>query len=105
MEIGNVKVEIFGHTYTIKGDAPSDYIYQLSEFVDQKMNEVNDNISSKSSVQVAILAALNIADEYFQLKNLDKGMDKALENKTRALISMLDDGIIGDVFSDNPDNL
>ncbi len=101
METANVKVEIFGHTYTINGDAPNEYIYELSEFVNQKMNEVNENISTKSSVQVAILAALNIADEYFQLKKLNKGMDFALESKAKSLISMLDDGIIGDVFSDD----
>ncbi len=103
METENVKVEIFGHTYTVNGDAPSEYIHELSEFVDQKMNEVNENISTKSSVQVAILAALNIADEYFQLKKLNKGMDFALESKAKSLISMLDDGIIGDVFSENLD--
>ena len=98
METNKIKVNIFGNTYSIQGDAPPEYILQLSEFVNDKMEEVNKNISNANHVQIAILAALNIADEYFQLREVKSGLTSVLEKKTRSLISMLDNGLIGDVL-------
>lgn len=99
MEENKVKVNIYGHTYTIQGDASPEYILQIAEYVNSKMEDVNKNISNGNLVQVAILTALNIADEYFQLKDMEVGITGELEQKTRALISMLDEGLIGDIFS------
>jgi len=98
MDANKVKVEIFGHKYTIKGDAPPEYIAELAEYVDNKMEEVSNNFTGSNQSQVAILVALNIADEYFQLKKTKTGMNRALEEKTNTLISMLDEGLIGDIF-------
>jgi cell division protein ZapA len=61
------KVTIFGNTYTIQGDAPAEYISQLAGYVNEKMEDVQRSISTGSPLQIAILAALNIADEYFQV--------------------------------------
>ena len=94
-----VKVEIFGQTYTINGDASPEYMLQLSEYVNNQMERVSENISNSNPAQVAILVALNIADEYFQLKQLKAGAEFKLEEKTKTLISMLDEGLIGDIFS------
>ena len=99
MEVNKVKVKIFGNIYNIQGDAHPEYILQLAEYVNDKMEEVNSSISNANHVQIAILAALNIADELFQQREMKQGMSGALEQKTRALISMLDEGIIGDIFS------
>ncbi len=93
------KVTIFGNTYTIQGDAPAEYITQLAAYVNEKMEDVQRNISSGSPLQIAILAALNIADEYFQVRDMKSSMTADIENKARALISMLDEGLIGDVFA------
>ena len=98
-QVNKVKVEIFGQTYTIKGDAPPEYILKLAEFVNKKMDEVSKNNINSNPTQIAILVALNIADEFHQLQELKTGMYSALEEKTEALISMLDEGLIGDIFS------
>ena len=92
-------MSIFGQTYTVSGDAGSEYIQKLAEFVDSRMEEMSVNVASRNPSQVAILAALNIADEFFQLKRIKLGSDREMEEKTRALISMLDEGLIGDSFS------
>ncbi len=98
METSKVKVDIFGHTYTIKGDASSGYIEELATYVNDKMEEVSLNTSNTNPSHIAILVALNIADEYFQLKNIKKDMTHEIEKKAEILISMLDDGLIGDIF-------
>ena len=99
MEDNRVKVSIFGQAYTINGDAPRDYILQLADYLNQKMEQVSTYSADINPTQVAILAALNVADEYFQLKKLKTGVDSEVERRTMALISMLDEGLIGDIFS------
>jgi cell division protein ZapA len=99
VEGNSVKVTISGQTYTINGDAPRDYILQLAEYLNQKMEEVRAGCSSANQTQMAILAALNVADEYFQLRQMETGMDSEVSRRTMALISMLDEGLIGDVFA------
>jgi cell division protein ZapA len=98
MESGKVKVNIYGQTYNIRGDAPPEYILELAEYVNGKMEEVSRNVTISNSLQIAILVALNIADEYYQLKKLNVGIEGVIEEKTREIISMLDEGLIGDIF-------
>jgi cell division protein ZapA len=94
-----VKVTIYGNTYNIQGDAAPEYIQKMADYVNEKMEEVGKNLQGGNIVQIAILAALNITDEYHQYKEMRTGIAGDLEQKTRALISMLDEGLIGDVFS------
>ena len=103
MDTGKVKVTILGQTYNIKGDTSPEYITQLADYVNQKIEEIGGNISGRNPLQLAILASLNIADEYFQMKNINSGIEGAIENKTREIISLLDDGLIGDIFSGSVD--
>ncbi len=98
-QVNKVKVDIFGQTYTIRGDAPPEYILKLADYVNKKMEDVSNSNVSSNPTQIAILVALNIADEYHQLQELKTGAYSALEEKTEALISMLDEGLIGDIFS------
>ncbi len=99
MSGSRVKVTIFGQTYTINGDASPEYIKNLADYLNAKMEEVSGTIASSNPVQVAILAALNVADEYFQMKNMKSGIDVEVERRAKALISMLDEGLIGDYIS------
>jgi cell division protein ZapA len=99
MEGNKVRTEIFGSAYNIQGDADPEYIYELADYVNEKMNNVSQAMSSSDPLQIAILAALNIADEYFQLKNIDSRTVNDIEKKTNALISMLEEGLIGDILS------
>jgi len=94
-----VKVTIMGQSYTIEGDASGDYIAKVADFVNSKMEDVADSLPHASPLQVAILAALNIADELFQIKESEYMATDEIREKTNMLISMLDEGLIGDVFS------
>ena len=62
-ETASVTVEIYGQSYTLKGGADPDYVQDVAAFVDERMKEVSENSSVASATKVAILAAVNIADE------------------------------------------
>jgi cell division protein ZapA len=70
-----IEIEIFGQKYKIrvKGEEDEKYISSLTSYVDQKMREVALKSKSVDSLKIAVLAALNIADEYFLcLKKMDQ---------------------------------
>ena len=64
---GSVRVEIYDQTYQLRGSDP-EYIGRLAEYVDTKMRIISQQAATVDSLRVAVLAALNIADEYLMLK-------------------------------------
>jgi cell division protein ZapA len=70
-----VEIEIYGQKYRIrvKGEEDEKYINHLTTYVDQKMHEVAVKSKSADMLKIAVLAALNIADEFFlSQKRLDQ---------------------------------
>jgi len=68
-----VRVEIFDQAYNLRGSDP-EYILKLADYVDTKMRAVAEATNTIDTVRLAVLAALNIADEYHLLKKkLDAG--------------------------------
>ena len=63
----SVRVEIFDQAYNLRGSDP-EYILKLAEYVDAKMRAVAEATNTIDTVRLAVLAALNIADEYHLLK-------------------------------------
>jgi cell division protein ZapA len=61
-----VHVEIFGQSYALKAGAEPGYVESLGAFVDRQMREVSRGAGTVDSVRIAVLAALNIADELFR---------------------------------------
>jgi cell division protein ZapA len=77
VEIPSVHVEIYDQIYHLRGVDP-DYIQQLATMVDEKMRAVSAHGGTVDSLRVAVLAALNIADE---LNNLRESYDRLRESQ------------------------
>ncbi len=63
----SVSVDIYDQTYHLRASDP-DYIQKLAAMVDGKMRAVSSNGNTVDSLRVAVLAALNIADELLRLQ-------------------------------------
>ena len=63
-----VAVDIFGATYQVRGDDDTSHLQQLAALVDPTMREVAGRSSSVDRAKIAILAALNLADELARLR-------------------------------------
>lgn len=85
-----IRVEIYNQTYSIRSDGDNEYIIDLAEYVDQKMREISSGTLTVDSLKVAILAALHIADEYYQLKNVQAQNDAQLATRSSECSEMLD---------------
>jgi len=88
--MGSVEVIILGQKYTIKGDAPEEYIRNLASYVDIKLKEVNSSIPNAMPVKALILTSLNLADEIFRMKNEQEKLTKVIEDKAEVLTSLFD---------------
>ena len=87
---GSVRVEIFDQGYNLRGTDP-DYILKLAEYVDSKMRAVAEQTHTVDSARLAVLAALNIADEFHMLKRRSEGGSSDSSKRTRQLLSALDE--------------
>jgi len=85
-----LKVRIYGAEYSILSDEDANYIKSVAEYLDKKLREVDNNVRVDSSIKVAILAALNIADEYFKEKAEKETLRNELEDKIKALNALID---------------
>ena len=61
-------VEIFGEEYTMRGEAAPDYMTMLANYIDKKMKNIANRQPQLSVTKIAVLAALNIADELSKLQ-------------------------------------
>ncbi len=61
-----IRVEIYDQSYLMRGKLDPEYIRHLAQFVDAKMRSIAARSQSVDSLRVAVLAALNIADECYQ---------------------------------------
>jgi Uncharacterized protein conserved in bacteria len=76
-----VTVEILGDTYPIKGDVEEERIVRLAAFLDDRMRRIYLANPRLSATKVAVLAALNLADEYMRL-----------DQDYRQLVKLMKDG-------------
>lgn len=87
--VKTTRVEIFGSEYHIRADVDADYVKNVASYVDAKMSEIAQNQSLVSSTKVAILAAINIADELFKERRQNEQTVHDVTAKADALAEVL----------------
>ena len=85
-----VRVEIYDQVYNLRG-MDAEYILKLAEFVDGKMRSVAEQTSTIDSLRLAVLAALNIADEYHLLKKKYEALASEYRQRAGLLAGALDE--------------
>ena len=90
-----LKVRIYGAEYSIRGQADANYIKAIAEYLDSKMREVDKSVRVDSSLKVAILASLNIADELFRERKEKDELRTQLEDRIKELNGLIDRQISG----------
>ena len=84
-------VEIFGQRLGLRADGDAARLQEIARFVDSRMREVADRSSSVDTVKIAVLTALNIADELFLERETDQDVrQKRLEKQAERLVLKLE---------------
>jgi cell division protein ZapA len=90
-----VSVEIRGKRYPIRSSLDPHYVNGLAAYVDEKMRAAADSTPASDGIRLAVLAALNIADELFRCQEARKGGQEALAERTEALERLVDAALAG----------
>jgi len=85
-----VPVEIHGQRYPIRSSLDQEYVARLATYVDQKIRAASDSTPSGDSLRLAVLAALNIADELFRCRDAARAKDGHLAERAEELERLLD---------------
>lgn len=80
-----LQVEIFGQTYALRSDADESHVREVADFVDSKMREVASGSKLVSTLQIAVLAALDIASECMKAKAEVERLTSAVEGRAEAM--------------------
>ncbi len=86
-----VEVKIMGQKVVLRSDDEEQYIQRVAEYVDNKMQEIGKSTNSKSKYSVAMLAALNIADEFHRLKDTHDTVTTRVDQLVERLTAVLSD--------------
>ncbi len=89
MPATTTEVEIFGSVYRVRGHDDTGYFQSLADLVDQKMREVAQHASTADTARIAILAALNMADELFRIQKRQEGERVEIREKVAELTEEL----------------
>ena len=89
------QVEIFGSVYSVRGRDDSEYLQEVASLVDRRMREVATKVVTADTAKVAILAALNLADELLQSRNRQEGERVEIEERVAALAGELSAALAG----------
>lgn len=84
----NVRVTIYGKEYEIKGSEDDEYIHKLADYVDLTMRNIAEKTQIIAIDRIAILAALNIADEMHKQRKLFEENITRLEQELQEALNI-----------------
>lgn len=85
-----MKIEIYDQVYNVNADQNEDYLNEIAAYVDGKMREVAEATRTVDSLKVAVLAALNIADEMFTLRQRQQDIEGPLRKRVEKCVAMVE---------------
>ena len=86
----SIQVKIFGTEYTLKSDADIEYVKQVAQIVDDRMQKLAESSTIKSESKLAVLTALNVADELYQLKLQYKKVVESFNKHSKEISERID---------------
>jgi cell division protein ZapA len=87
----STSVEIYGQTYNVRGEGDPNYLAELARFVDSRMRDVAAQVATVDPAKIAILAALNIADEFSRYRKEREDAVGVWIEKTEEITSRLNE--------------
>ena len=85
-----MKVQIYDQTYNVAGDVDPAYVAELAQHVDGKMRQIARSTGTVDSVRVAVLAALAIADELYDLRQSREDSRKSLRAEAKRCLKLIE---------------
>jgi cell division protein ZapA len=85
-----MKIEIYDQVYNLNSEQDEAYLRELAAYVDGKMRSIAESTHMVDSLKVAVLAALNIADEMFTVRQRHQEMEGPLRKRVEKCVAMVE---------------
>lgn len=85
-----VTVEVAGQKFTLKTEADEAYVKSLAKLVTEKFDEVKAATRTISTQSLAILAAMNIADELLQTRRRTSELKQRVRDKSKTILELIE---------------
>lgn len=85
-----VEVSLLGRNFTIKSDKDEAYLHQVASFVNRRFDEIRHQTRTATSHDLALLVALNLADELFQSEDRARSSRAEIRKRSERLLRNLD---------------
>jgi cell division protein ZapA len=85
------QISILGQDLSVLSDAGDDHVASVVKYVEAKVDQIRSTTSNISALNIAILSALNIADEYIKLAGISQMISDELGSRTENLINLIED--------------
>ncbi len=83
-------VQIYGREFKLRASEDGEYVQQIARYVDEKMRSISEESNMVANEKVAIMAAINIADELFQHRKQSANEMSDVEARAEKLIGIVD---------------
>ena len=90
VRIPRCSFQIFGAEYQIASHTDAEHTREVARYIDRKMREVANNLSLRSVSKIAVLTAVNLADELFKAQNAGQKMKQMANEKAKKLAQSVD---------------
>jgi cell division protein ZapA len=84
-------INILEQDLSVLSDSGDDHVAGVVQYVEDKVQQIRSAANSINTLNIAILVALNVADEYLRLAGTNKEMCDELVSRTENLICLIDD--------------
>ena len=84
-----VRIEILGREYFVKSNEGEERVKEIGDYVNRKIKEIAEGSKTVSTLNVAILVALNIAEDYFKAMEDQKQFENNIARKTSQIVDMI----------------
>jgi len=85
-----MKIEIYDQMYNVNGEQDEEYLKELAAYVDGKMRTIAESTHMVDSLKVAVLAALNIADEMFTMRQKQQQIEGPLRKRVEKCVLLVE---------------
>lgn len=90
-----ITVDIYGHRYSVRSELDPQYIAELASFIDERIRLAARELSTADPLRLAVIAALNVADELFRARAESDGFAGTMLERTVELERVIDAALNG----------
>ena len=87
------EIEVYGHRYTIRGEAGESYVRELAKQVDERMHTLATKMKNVTALQLAVLTAINLADELNQSTKQHELHAEDMNRRAAGLIATIEQSL------------